>query len=118
MPTATVAPPGRTKAPASGSLNSWSEGRSALVQFLEDLKRLLGVLVTERLPDETQPLFNVVLLAARTKIDSVVEVLEKIEQGDENYKKLEAAELTGDPLLLKITEFYDSCSERPPVEVL
>jgi hypothetical protein len=118
MPTPTAAPPGKTKAPGSGSLNSWNEGRSALIQFLEDLKTLLGVLVNERLPDETQPLFKVVLLAAGTKIDSVVEVLKKIEQGDENHKKLEAAELTGDALLLKIAEFYDSCNARPPVEVL
>ena len=60
----------------------------------------MGVLVKERFSDETQPLFNVVLLAARKKIDSVVEMLKKTEQGDEDHKKWEAAELTGDALPL------------------
>jgi hypothetical protein len=101
------------------NFQSWDEGRNALSQFLEDLKRLLDTLVEKRIPSDSRQLFLDCLGDVKTAIDNAKNqlALVKTESGGA-YNALHKAGLTGRSLRLKLREFYRSIKTAPVEAVL
>lgn len=89
------------------NFNNWDEGRNALIQFLNDLKKLMRFLVDHRIPADSRALFTECLADADAEIDAVIAQITQIKtEQHPTYKALQTAGLTGKSLRLKLREFY------------
>jgi hypothetical protein len=96
----------------------WSEGRDALVQFLEDFKTILTHLVKERIViDPTNltkqdPLFQANLNDATKSIDEVIKELKDDKTGEKWYWPLKRVGCAGKAIWVKLRDVYDSISTK------
>ena len=101
------------------NFNSWDEGRSALIQFLQDVKKLLEYLVKNRIPADDRQLYEECLLDASRTIDDVIAELREIKtEGHPTYTVLQRVGMVGRHLRLKLRDFYRLVKSGPVDAVL
>jgi len=106
-------------APAEGRLTSWSDDVNGLVQFLQDLKEIMRFLIRDRLPKTPRELFEQCSPTVETQMDIAIAELKQIDsENHEIYIKLRDADLTGNPLKLKLREFWRRIRTSPVSAVL
>jgi hypothetical protein len=99
--------------------SSWSGDRDSIVQFLEDLQKIMEYLLTHRVPNAPRALFEQSFVVVKAAIGVAITQLSVIDS-DEHviYAKLREADLTGSRLKLKLREFRRRIATSPATAVL
>lgn len=101
----------------------WQDDLNLLVAFLKGLKRLMRLLIDQRVPDEPAKRFQAVLSDVEQNIDWAISDLYDIANATDpkahpGYNALQARGLTEKSLELKMAETDDRIHDSPPVAVL
>jgi BMFP domain-containing protein YqiC len=113
----------KSNAPSGNALTGkpygWQDDIDGLAVFLEDLKQVMKFLVGNRVLKQQQKLFNDCWDDIETRIDLAIAELRTIDSDThDTYIKLYNARLTGNPLKLKIGEYWRRVKGSPVVAVL
>jgi hypothetical protein len=117
--TTSTAPGHKRPRGGGGNPSDWDQGRNALIQFLEDLSKILDHLVKIRIPSDVRSLFELGLNDATDQIKVAITQLQRAKtEADPIAEKLQAVGLRGNPLKLKLREFYEAIKSSPVKTVL
>jgi len=102
-----------------GKPYGWEDDIDGLAAFLEDLKQVMDFLIESRVLKEHRPLFLDCFESVEVRIDIAIAELRTIANDDhDTYVKLYNAGLTGNPLKLKLREYWSRITGSTVVAVL